>query len=182
MPAVADQERMSPSETMKKKGPQRSQSRSALPGSSRNGLGKTTSMRLLTTRWRSRLTVSQTGSVSVRLAGSGPPNPSEAMEPETTGAGTMEPGGAAAENGSLAAGGSAGSAEEETGMEARGGDAGRAAEAAGATAAWGGAARARVSISSMSDCADDGWSGIVSPWLCDMAAGVRRAPARARWI
>jgi len=124
-------------------------------------------MRLLTTRWRSRLTVSQTGSVSVWLAGSGPPNPSEAMgtamEPETTGAETTEPG-TAAENGSLA-GGSAGSAEEETGMEARGGDAGRAAEAAGATAAWGGAARARVSISSMSDRADDGWRG------CDMAGG-----------
>jgi hypothetical protein len=96
---VADQERMSPSKTMKKKGPQRSQSRRALPGSSRKGLGKTTSLRLLTIRTRSRLTVSQTGSVSV--LGSGP-NPLEAiatvMEPEAeVGADT------AAENGSLVA-------------------------------------------------------------------------------
>jgi len=72
----------------------------------------------------------------------------------------------------------AGAGEEETGMEARGGEGGRA----GSTVAEEGAAWIRLSISSMSDCADDGWSGIVSPWLCDMAAGVRRAPARARRI
>jgi hypothetical protein len=72
----------------------------------------------------------------------------------------------------------AGAGEEETGMEARGGEGGRA----GRTVAEEGAAWIRLSISSMSDCADEGWSGIVSPWLCDMAAGVGRAPARARRI
>jgi hypothetical protein len=55
---------------MKKKGPHRSQSRKALPGSSRLGLGNTTSFKLLTILDRSRLTVSQTG--SVRVLGAGP--------------------------------------------------------------------------------------------------------------
>ena len=75
----ADQDKVRPWKTMKKKGPQRSQSRSAFPGSSRKGLGKTTSLRLLTMRARSRLTVSQTGSVSVL---GGRPKPSDAMSGE----------------------------------------------------------------------------------------------------
>lgn len=50
---------------MKKKGPQRSQSLKAFPGSSRKGFGKTTSFKLLTIRERSLLTVSHTGSVRV---------------------------------------------------------------------------------------------------------------------
>lgn len=168
---VADHERMSPRETMKKKGPQRSQSRSALPESSRNGLGKTTSLRLLTTRLRSRLMVSQTGSVSVLapLVGSGPPNPSGEMGTETATmvpeAGVENGAAAAVENGSLAAVVAGGSAEdEETGMEARGGEEmGRAAGTM--VTCWEGQARARVSISSMSDRAVEGCRA------CDMAGG-----------
>jgi len=57
---------------MKKKGPHRSQSLSAFPGSSLYGLGNTTSFKLLTIRDRSRFTVSQTGSVNVF---GGDPNP-----------------------------------------------------------------------------------------------------------
>jgi hypothetical protein len=114
----ADQESVRPRKTMKKKGPQRSQSRSAFPGSSRNGLGKTTSFRLLTMRDRSRLTVSQTGSVSVLV---GAPNPSAAMGMVTEAEGS----GADGENGGsgwglgVDVGGTAG--ELEMGMDARGG-------------------------------------------------------------
>ena len=74
-----DQDTVRLRKTMKKKGSQRSQSLSALPGPSRLGLGKTTSLRLLTMRARSRLTVSQTGSVSVLGGG---PKPSDAMPGE----------------------------------------------------------------------------------------------------
>ena len=111
----------------------------------------------------------------------GAPKPSAPMGTETEedagGTGETEIGMEAAGRGGFEGTG-AGAGEEETGMEARGGEGGRA----GSTVAEEGAAWIRLSISSMSDCADDGWSGIVSPWLCDMAAGVRRAPARARRI
>jgi hypothetical protein len=153
---------------MKKKGPQRSQSRSALPGSSRKGLGKTTSLRFLTMRLRSRLTVSQTGSVSVSVSG---PNPSEPMGTTTE----PEPGANAESAAGLAAETMVGAEEEEEmGMEARGGEAG---SVAGSTAAGDGEALRRSSISSMSERADEGWSGTVSPrpWGCGchMAAGRR---------
>ena len=145
---------------MKKKGPQRSQSLSALPGSSRLGLGKTTSLRLLTMRARSRLTVSQTGSVSVLGGG---PKPSEAMATETDAGGAAAGGAWGTKMGTeeVGSGGleEAGGGEEEMGMEARGGEGGRA----GRTVAEGGASYMRLSISSMSDCADDALSGIVSP-------------------
>jgi hypothetical protein len=61
----ADHERVRPKNTMKKNGPQRSQSLRAFPGSSLYGLGNTTSFKLLTIRDRSRFTVSHTGSVNV---------------------------------------------------------------------------------------------------------------------
>lgn len=61
----ADHERVSPKNTIKKKGPHRSQSLSAFPGSSLYGFGNTTSFKLLTIRDRSLFTVSQTGSVNV---------------------------------------------------------------------------------------------------------------------
>lgn len=70
----ADQESVSPRNTIKKNGPQRSQSLKAFPGSSRYGLGNTTNFRLLTILDRSLFTVSQTGSVSVF---GGDPNASE---------------------------------------------------------------------------------------------------------
>jgi hypothetical protein len=174
----ADQESVRPKKTMKKKGPQRSQSRSALPGSSRNGLGKTTSLRLLTMRERSRLTVSQTGSVSVLV---GAPNPSAAMGmgmvTEAEGSGAEGEKGGTGRGLELAGGGTEG--ELEMGMDARGGDEGRA----GSTAAAEGAALMRLSISSMSDLADEGWSGMVSPWVgwkCAMAASRVRAPGGRR--
>lgn len=168
----ADQERVRPRKTMKKKGPQRSQSRSAFPGSSRKGFGKTTSLRLLTMRARSRLTVSNTGSVSVLGGG---PNPSPAMATETeegSGGDDDDATEEEEENGGScgldpATGGGSRGGELETGIEARGGDGGRAGSTA---AAEGGAAWMRLSISSMSDCADEEWSGMVSP--CDIAAAV----------
>jgi len=107
---------------MKKKGPHRSQSLRALPGSSRKGLGNTTSFRLLTILERSRFTVSQTGSVSVLGA---EPNPEEEMSARGGGGG-----GGTAETEDLGRGGGGGrleemkgegAAETETGMEARGG-------------------------------------------------------------
>ena len=61
----ADHERVRPKKTIKKKGPHRSQSLSAFPGSSLYGFGKTTSFKLLTIRDRSLFTVSHTGSVKV---------------------------------------------------------------------------------------------------------------------
>lgn len=118
----ADQERVRPRKTMKKKGPHRSQSLRALPGSSRKGLGNTTSFRLLTILERSRFTVSQTGSVSVLGA---EPNPEEEMSARGGGGG-----GGTAETEDLGRGGGGGrleemkgegAAETETGMEARGG-------------------------------------------------------------
>lgn len=69
---------------MKKNGPHRSQSRNALPGSSRLGLGNTTSFKLLTILDRSLLIVSQTGSVSVFGAG---PNPELAISGRVEGGG-----------------------------------------------------------------------------------------------
>ena len=72
----ADHERVSPRNTIKKKGPHRSQSLKAFPGSSRNGLGNTTSFRLLTILDRSLFTVSHTGSVRVFGA---EPNPFDAI-------------------------------------------------------------------------------------------------------
>jgi len=131
-------------------------------------------LRLLTMRAKSRLTVSHTGSVSVLGGG---PNPLAPMGTETdagTGETETEIGMEAAGRGGFVGTG-AGAGEEDTGMEARVGDGGRA----GSTVAGDGAAWMRLSISSMSDCADEGWSGIVSPWLCDMAAGVRKACERA---
>lgn len=74
----ADHDRVSPRKTMKKNGPQRSQSLNAFPGSSLKGLGNTTSFKLLTILDRSRLTVSKTGSVSVFGAG---PNPHVEIPP-----------------------------------------------------------------------------------------------------
>lgn len=160
---------------MKKKGPQRSQSLKAFPGSSRKGFGNTTSFKLLTILDRSLFTVSQTGSVSV--FGS-EPNPAEAMlgrplpEEESggaTGIGTETEGGFWLEV--VDEGGGRGgrldcmNGEEETGIEALGGLGGLA----GRTVAgpdWT-LALIRFSISSMSDW-DDGWSGTVSP--CDIFA------------
>jgi hypothetical protein len=75
----ADQDSVRPRKTMKK-GPQRSQSLSALPGSSRFGLGMTTSLRLLTMRVKPRLMVYHTGSVSVLGGG---PKESDVMATET---------------------------------------------------------------------------------------------------
>jgi hypothetical protein len=125
-------------------------------------------------RAKSRLMVSHTGSVSVL---GGDPNPSAPMGTETdagTGTGETEIGMEAAGKGGFVGTG-AGAGEEDTGMEARVGDGGRA----GSTVAGDGAAWMRLSISSMSDCADEGWSGIVSPWLCDMAADERKTRERA---
>lgn len=147
---------------MKKKGPQRSQSLNAFPGSSLNGLGKTTSFKLLTILDKSLLMVSQTG--SVRVFG-GDPNPDAATPPllavDPRGgavgaaiAGTVK----ATEGVGVGLGGAGGGrlegmkegigegVEEETGMEARGGEEGRA----GRTEA--GLELMRFSISSMSDC------------------------------
>jgi hypothetical protein len=56
---------VSPKKTIKKKGPHKSQSLKALPGSSRYGFGNTTSFKLLTILDRSLFIVSQTGSVNV---------------------------------------------------------------------------------------------------------------------
>lgn len=136
---------------MKKKGPHRSQSLKALSGSSRKGLGKTTSFRLLTILERSLFTVSHTG--SVRVLG-GDPNP-EAPILTVVGGG----GGGAWGTGLGRLEGMKG--EEETGIEARGGLGGRA----GRTVAE--LAFIRFSISSISDC-DDGCSGTVSPYPDDI--------------
>lgn len=126
----ADQERVRPRKTMKKKGPHRSQSRKALPGSSRLGLGNTTSLRLLTILERSLLTVSQTGSVSVLGAG---PNPevdiSGRVEGGGGGGGREEEGGFGIWDWDDEDLGGTGlgrleemkGEEEETGIEARGG-------------------------------------------------------------
>jgi hypothetical protein len=60
------------------------------------------------------------------------------------------------------------------GIEVRGVEAG---SAAGRIAAGDGPTLMRSSISSMSECADEGWSGMVSPrplgWGCDMAVRQR---------
>lgn len=130
----ADQERVRPKKTMKKKGPQRSQSRKALPGSSRLGLGKTTSFKLLTILERSLLTVSQTGSVKVLGAG---PNPEVEISGRVEeGRGGREEEGGFGREGREEDLGGAGlgrlelmkgeEVEEVTGIEARGGDGGRA--------------------------------------------------------
>lgn len=67
-------ERVRASTMMKKKGPHKSQSLSALPGSSRKGFGRMTSFRLVATRNKSLFNVSHTGSVSVLYCGP-PPKP-----------------------------------------------------------------------------------------------------------
>lgn len=66
---------------MKKKGPQRSQSLKAFPGSSLLGFGKTTSFKLLMILDKSLLTVFQTGSVS--LFGGGPKPVTEMRPPDS---------------------------------------------------------------------------------------------------
>lgn len=149
---AADQERARPRKMMKKKGPQRSQSRNALPGSSRYGLGKTTSFRLLTILIRSLLTVSQTGSVNVV---EDEPNPSAAMFEPAFDEAPVDTG--------VTLGG--GKGEEETGIDALGGLGGLA----GSTGGDDGGSLAgctltymRFSISSMSDCEDLWCRGIVS--------------------
>lgn len=86
----ADHERASPRNTMKKKGPQRSQSLKALPGSSRFGLGNTTSFKLLMILDRSLLTVTHTGSVNVF---DGDPKPEAAMPDDAGGGGGADEGG-----------------------------------------------------------------------------------------
>lgn len=162
----ADQERVRPRNTMKKKGPQRSQSLKALPGSSLNGLGKTTSFKLLTILDRSRFTVSQTGSVSVF---GGDPNPDAGilpLGPEARGGrgglGTAEDTGGTSVVLGLVGGGrldgmkvGGGFGAEEMGMEARGGDGGRAGRT---EVEW---ELMRFSISSISDW-DVECKGIVS--------------------
>lgn len=131
----ADQERVRPKKTMKKKGPQRSQSRKALPGSSRLGLGKTTSFKLLTILERSLLTVSQTGSVKVLGAGPNPEVEISGRVEEGGGRGGREEGGFGREGREEDLGGAGlgrlelmkgEEVEEVTGIEARGGDGGRA--------------------------------------------------------
>lgn len=172
----ADHESTRPRNTMKKKGPQRSQSLRAFPGSSRYGFGNTTSFKLLTILDMSRFTVSQTGSVSVFGPG---PNPVASKPcrapPLLAGSGG---GGAEGAAGGAAAGtegtnfwaaeeglrgGSGGmeegrKGEEETGIWARAGLGGRA----GRTVAF-----MRFSISSMSDW-EEAWRGTVSLWECDI--------------
>lgn len=166
----ADHERTRPRKTMKKKGPHRSQSLNAFPGSSLYGLGKTTSFKLLTILDKSLLTVSQTG--SVRVFGSDP-NPEPAILPPplvdprgggagaagaTEGVGLGADGGGRLEGMKDGGGGGA----EDIGMEARGGDGGRAGRTDEGLE-W-----IRFSISSMSDW-ELGWSGTVS--LYDIVRG-----------
>lgn len=158
----ADQDKVRPRKTMKKKGPQRSQSRNALPGSSLLGLGKTTSFKLLTILDRSRFTVSHTG--SVRVLGGGPNPEAEIPAEEEAGGG----GGGAAEGMvmgmevGLEGGGRLDGmkGEGEAGIDARGGEggcaAGRTEEGVEWREEW-----MRFSISSMSDWEVE-WSGIVS--------------------
>ena len=117
---------------MKKKGPQRSQSLKALPGSSLYGLGNTTNFKLLTILDRSRLTVPQTG--SVRVLGSGPNPVAEIPPPVEEGGGrggTVDAGltvaGKGAEGGGRLEGiKGEGVEEDDTGIDARGGDGARA--------------------------------------------------------
>jgi hypothetical protein len=113
---------------MKKKGPQRSQSLSAFPGSSLFGFGNTTSLRLLTILDRSRFTVSQTG--SVRVFG-GDPNPSVAIVIRLLGTALGLTGAVGTTVMGMEGGtedGGVGEVETgtEMGMVARGGDGGRA--------------------------------------------------------
>lgn len=164
----ADQERVRPKNTMKKKGPQRSQSLRAFPGSSRYGLGNTTSFKLLTILDKSRFTVSQTGSVSVL---GGDPNPEGTIPgpvlAEGMGGGAGTDGGFCLEEAEGAGGGRFDwmNGEDETGIEARVGLGGLA----GSTVVgpdWT-LALIRFSISSMSDW-EEGWSGTVSRSECDI--------------
>lgn len=171
----ADQESVRPKKTMKKKGPHRSQSLKALPGSSLKGLGKTTSFKLLTILDRSRFTVSHTGSVSVVGVD---PNPLEPMVVRGAASEVKAGGGGAEGTGGtfwLVGGAGGGSAdwmkgEEETGI--RGGLGGRAGRTV-AGPAWT-LSLMRFSISSMSDW-EEGWRGMVSlselEWLCDIFPG-----------
>lgn len=164
----ADQERVRPKNTMKKKGPQRSQSLRAFPGSSRYGLGNTTSFKLLTILDKSRFTVSQTGSVSVL---GGDPNPEGTIPgpllAEGMGGGAGTDGGFCLEEAEGAGGGRFDwmNGEDETGIEARvglGGLAGSTVMGPDWTLAL-----IRFSISSMSDW-EEGWSGTVSRSECDI--------------
>lgn len=146
---------------MKKKGPHRSQSLIAFPGSSLNGLGNTTSFKLLTILDKSRLMVSQTGSVRV-FGGEPKPDPAILLlviDPRgggigglgaaagVTGAAEIKGVGLGMEGGGRLEGmNGGGGGLEETGMEARGGDGGRAGRTEEGYE-W-----MRFSISSMSDC------------------------------
>lgn len=113
---------------MKKKGPHRSQSLSAFPGSSLFGFGTTTSLRLLTILDRSRFTVSQTGSVRVFGAD---PNPSEPIATRELGTVFWLTGAVGTTVTGIEGGRESGGTGEletgpDTGMVARGGDGGRA--------------------------------------------------------
>ena len=159
---MADQDNVSPRNTMKKKGPHRSQSLIALPGSSRYGFGNTTNFKLLTILNRSLFTVSQTGSVNV-LGGGPKPLMFERVGPALPWRLGLEGNGGAAGT-IVGLGGGAGrlegmKGEVDTGMEARVGD----GERTGWTVEgpnWT-LAVIRFSISSMSDC-EDWLRGMVS--------------------
>lgn len=166
----ADQESATPKKTIKKNGPQRSQSLNAFPGSSLKGLGNTTSFKLLTILHRSLFTVSKTGSVNVFGDG---PNPLATMLLELpTGGG----GGGAAGTGcnfwredEEETGGGGGMLEEMKGEDDGGGVVARCR--AGRTTAgpeWT-LSLIKLRISSISDWEFDGWSGIVSLWEFDIS-------------
>lgn len=158
----ADQDNVSPKNTMKKNGPHRSQSRNAFPGSSRYGFGNTTNFKLLTILDRSLFTVSQTGSVNVLGGGPKPLMVDCGRTAFALRLGLEGGGGAAGTKAGL--GGGVGRLEGmngdvDTGMEARvgdGGRAGRTVEGPNWTLAV-----IRFSISSMSDW-EDWWRGTVS--------------------
>lgn len=159
---------------MKKKGPQRSQSRRARPGSSRYGLGKTTCCKLTEVRKTSRLMVVQTGSVKV-LEGP-PPNPTGPLDPKTGRGGGLDAGVLGGAEGVRAgtAEGTGGTDDGVMGMEARGGLEGRAAGTEDDVADEEVKLKcSRLSISSMSDCEVAWFRGTVSlcgDMLDDMAA------------
>lgn len=156
----ADQERVRPKKTIKKKGPHRSQSLSAFPGSSLFGFGNTTSFRLLPILPTSLFTVSHTGSVNV-FAGDPNPLAFPPSEPPL-------PAGGTGTGVTFCAGASGGrldwtKGEDVTGIEGRiglGGRAGRTDPGPDWKPPF-----IMFSISSMSDW-DDWYSGTVS--LCDI--------------
>lgn len=154
--SVAEYDSVKARNMMKKKGPHRSQSLNALPGSSRYGFGSTTSFRLVATRNKSLFRVSLTGSVKVLYWGP-PPNPApvEGVGPDCTGVEnawllleTNEGGNRGAETGILGG---------LDGFRAGGTDRGTS-RAAGCTLMWN-----KLSISSISDCDDVLWSILFMP-------------------